>query len=486
MSRPRPSLPALRAALAAGTLLVLLGGILPLPGAAGDIEAAPILQDETEDGSRLRRVLGPFFEFSHDAQGRELRAVRPFWSLYRDPVAQSGAMDILWPLGYWTRQYDPAHRYRYAFLMLYTAHIEDKPEGSQQGSYFLPFYFHTSKDGKDYFALFPLGGHIKDTFGQDDTTFWLFPLYLHNRKGAAESYHVLWPLYARIQAQTYFKHRFFPFYGYAEYPGRFRNSFVLWPFWQRSISLNENLKGGAWFLFPLVGHVEYDHVHGSLNHVWTVLWPLFSFRRTEAELDYHMPWPFIQYGRSLNASSYDKFYLWPLYGHKLREREQTRFWLWPFIHLADRQQPERSSKDRYFIPFVWSSTATYTDGTQERYNRAWPFASKYVDRQGHIDFRMLSLWPQRRADAVARNHEPLWTLYQYRSTDKGYRHDLLWGLWQYQQSENAIRYGLFPLFSHRHERTGLADRTDLACGLLGTEKDPEGRRHYRLLWFLKF
>jgi hypothetical protein len=108
--------------------------------------------------------------------------------------------------------------------------------------------------------------------------------------------------------------------------------------------------------------------------------------------------------------------------------------------------PEKSyTYDRtYLAPFYYFREKITDGGVQEKHHTVWPLASWTSDADSK-SFNLLKLFPCNRGDAIARNWEPLWTLY---------------GSYTNTQSGDQERRVLGPLYSSRTNATRDTSETN--------------------------
>lgn len=470
---------ATRIFLIAGLLIVLLGtGCAPR-----SFNAAPVYQREVQPPVTMRRGLGPVYENSDRFDTQHVLALRPFYSHAIDETRDYTARDVLWPF-YMYREY-PQSSTHLGLAGLFRRRTRDDGAVSM---WLLPIWFQgQTAEEEGYFALFPLGGNLKDFAGYDAIWFWLFPLYLGTEKLGAESDTLLWPVLSRTDGPKVEKRRVFPFYGYAEHTGGWRRDFVLWPIVHWGKPLAPGSQGSSLFVLPLGGYINYTNdVTGAQLKNRTVLWPFFSFLWTGEGHRYHCPWPFVRLQRDFPEQGDSRTWLWPFWGTDHERGRDSWFALWPLIRYQHEQQTSRGEAEQFYVlPFWWDFRYQQEARPDTRYRRLWPLAS--LDQQGdhYTRFRSLDLWPIRQHEVIDRNFAPFWTLYEYQRQENRRQHDVLWGLWQYQKAEHLERCSLFPLFSYRHTPDGNRRTLNLLTGLFGRER-VEDETYTRLLWFLRF
>ena len=431
---------------------------------AGNASAA---DTDVVDGDDEYRHFGPFWEYStNKEEGYWFAALRPFVS----EVHKEGdgfIREILWPLA--TRKYRNNRLQQRTLTYLHVDYDTGQPAGAQV-RWLLPFVFSgRTDDGRRYFALFPLGGQMLDFAGYDRIMFWGFPLYMQAEKGPYKSTNWLWPVFGKTDSEKVRKRRIFPFWGCSETIGQWRDSFVLWPLFTWSRPLNDEIKGGGFFVMPLFGRLHYEEKNSDrYRDTTSILWPFFTRMRTEHGTRWHCPWPFVAVEKNLTGDGDSKVSLWPFWGRRVADQEASWFVLWPiYRHYAPAVAGGRQENRRlYVLPFYWAYDEKRPAGRSSYYRRLWPLLSISGDNDGNRRLRLIDWWPQRHAPPVDRNWAPFWTFYHHEASKDERRHELLWGLWRYRRAAKNSRFSLLG---------GLYDRRR------------EGDKSFtRVLWLLKF
>ncbi len=424
-----------------------------------NIDFAPFFQVENNLEHSRVRILGPIFERREDAQGRKTYAVRPLFSRYEDLSREFIAQDILYPvLSY--RLNGIKLQQRGVVGISIDDNIHD-PNSSWQ-DYILPLYFNgRGKDGKRYFALFPIGGNIRYVFSYKLIRFYLFPLYMKTIKSNdIVNYHVLWPIFHKADGENIKKRKVFPLIGYTERFGQWRQNFLLWPLFNWGYSLDPKAPGKAFGLFPLFAKMWLRQPEkGKWFNSYSALFPFFAYAESESSFYLQAPWPFFQYGkRHWGPNSY-RLWLWPFYGKTIKRGSTETFWMWPLYFNYHRPIPDGLRKMQYFFIFwLHAVDENYEENTRATFTRVWPIGSMLVkekelddgsvQKERHI--KILDIFPMRNVHAVDRNMAPIWTIYQYHKGPNGCFHELLWGLVQCRTAKDgALReLSIFPFFNY--------------------------------------
>lgn len=471
-----------------GALAALLAAVLPGPNAGAVrsrgpdlVEAGPLLSRTVLDGNGPEavrtRAAGPVVEWVDGPSGRTFCALRPLAASARDPEAGTSATHLLWPL--FTSRRRQEERSWNAALLLWGRDADVRDPASRWSLTAFPVLaLGRSTEGRDYGAVFPLGGHLEEFAGRDSIDFALFPLYAHSTQGDLETWNLLFPLIAWTRGDDESRFRIFPVYGQAREPG-IRRRFILWPIWNAADYSAPQHEGYSHLLFPLYGRVHLDN-----QDTWYLIPPLFRYTRAGERREWAAPWPFVQIRRGGESH---KTWIWPLWGIHREPGVSSGFFLWPFGRAESHERPPVTIDRRWLVPFYFDERTVRAEPetpprVEERRVRVWPLAS-YHRAGDAVRFRTLELWPLAPVDAVERLYAPFWSLYQHSREDGVSRHELLWGLFRRTRGERFARTSLFPLVSWGGNADTESRRWDLLKGLVGYEQEGDERR-WRLLYFI--
>jgi hypothetical protein len=178
--------------------------------------------------------------------------------------------------------------------------------------YTLPDYFQQRSEipDKNYTALFPIYGRIKQRFFRDEIKFALFPLYGQTRKKGVTTDNYLYPVFHLRHGNGVHGWQVWPLlgderltpttrtnaWGDIEPVGGFHKFFALWPiFWWN--------KGGIGSTNQILQHSVlplYTYLRSPLRDSTTYLWPLGLTHTVDREKKYNewgAPWPLIVFTR---------------------------------------------------------------------------------------------------------------------------------------------------------------------------------------------
>jgi len=380
--------------------------------------------------SRFR--IGPFFEHRATRDGGSFWAVRPFYSKVTDPVTDTRVCDVVWPIGTFHRDREQAW---WRFALAYGSDNDVTRDDAAWKAALFPLWFQgRSRQGEDYWALFPLYGHLPHVLLMDDIDFRLFPLYLDYEVNGVEREYWLWPVFSRAgETPEVRRTGVFPLYGRTE-KKEASHTYAFWPFWTSAVYSGERNPGSSWMLFPLYGRVDRAKEQQRL-----VLPPFFSHAQTDVSERWRLPWPFVE---TVTTPTARKRSYWPVYGDAARDDERRWYAVWPLLdHFSLTAGGRRTERSRFF-PFYMRETVYAKDPAgveqqQERYTRVWPFYSRQADAGGSR-LRALELSLIRYSGGIERNWAPFWTLYERDEQAGGdVTHDALWGLLKYRRATDA-------------------------------------------------
>jgi hypothetical protein len=446
--------------------------------------------------NELTTALGPFYEARSSDSRMALHAVRPFYSVLEEDSRDRRLQEILWPVGM-IKDFQGQRAWR--FLLMYGDDFNDtQPDSRYRFVIFPVIYAGRDKDSRKYFAVFPLGGRIREYLGQDEMSFVLFPLYGSSRINEMQSHSVLWPIIGWGSGDNARRFRVFPLYGRSERDEQWIKTFVLWPLWTSVRYTYPDQPGGGFVLFPLYGHVK----AGDDTESWMLIPPLFRYSKSSEQVEWHAPWPILQYA----SGQKEKMYVWPLWGRKRVGPVRSWFCAWPILAGETIERDASTTRRFELLPFIQHETRTAhrgassgeaggtnaairsvdtssAAGADARHLKLWPLLD-YRRQGGDKEFRMLALWPFRNATSMDRNYAPFWTLYSHQATTDGVREDeLLWGLFRWRRDDGGSRdVSLFPLFSESKQCDDSELREwRLLLGLVGYRRE-ESRKSWRLLY----
>ena len=465
--------------------LMLLGGASVQAGQPARVlsDWGPFYYQGTNvHGHAVARAAGPFWEQKRDEKDRTLEAWRPVYSKSVDPGAhpERWLKEYVWPLG--SLRGHGNNRSGWFLTVIYMNDDVTNPDARRR-LWVLPFYFGGhARDGKDYWALFPFGGTIREFLGRDEIKFVLFPLWSRSRVNEVEATSILWPFFSRADGDGIHHRRFFPFWGVTTKEGQWAKRFILWPFWTQAEYFYRGAKGKAWILFPLYGQSKLE----DQLTTW-YLPPLFKVAEGNGNRRVTGPWPFFQ----RSEGDIEKFYLFPLYGWKrIEDKENERvvhrsFVLWPIGWRIGVTSPQTTADSYQVLPFFYKNDRVHTDPAdrdKEEHNLSfWPLFTS--ERQGDTArLRIPDLWPGKNPGGIERNWAPLWTLFHRETKGDARQTEVLWGMYRNINDGQGYRHwSLFPLAEATTDPAAGEGGWQALKGLFGVTTKA-GEKSLKLLW----
>lgn len=385
--------------------------------------------------SRFR--VGPLFEYRATREGGTFWALRPFYSKLSDPVSQTCVTDVVWPLNTFHRA-DEQSWWR-VLLLAYGSNDNEKTADAAWKTVVLPLWFQgRTRSGDDYWALFPLQGHIPHLFLMEDLDFTLFPFYFNFEINHVERVYTPWPFYSRVSKnEALLETGVFPFWcRQKNAKSQTDRLYAFWPFWTLAVYNGTRNPGSSCLLFPLYGEVNREKEYQRL-----VLPPFFSHAKTDSAERWRVPWPFYETMDTWitqNTTRSSKRSYWPFYGKTVDDQSCSRYACWP-IYWYSRITNKSGNEERTRLFPFYADESRYVrdnDGTlyeSEHYTRVWPFYER-VRTSDASHLRILAFNPIRHSGGIERNWAPFWTVYERIESQNMITHDALWGLFNYQRA----------------------------------------------------
>jgi len=372
--------------------------------------------------------LWPIFHYQRDEEGNTDFRIRPIWRRVRQEDGKRSDYQFLVPFG--DAIFDEEETKLALFpLFHYREHLEEgeKDNWDVDWSVLLLMRAGYSKDGEDYFGLFPLFGKFRDFLTYDEYGFVLWPLYSYTKKGEVDGTMLLWPLVgwggnsgsgnhddSEKHDQQPHWWRVLPFYGQSVHPGISESYTALWPFLHWG---TDYVKGGEgpnerFFFFPLFGFET-----GGRYHSYSMLWPFFQYAyetarkdigREEGESFWQLdaPWPLIHWRNDFTSGrEVRQRWFYPLYASTSKKGMESQQYLWPLIWNRHFYDETSERHDLYALPLYWDiQIRRKARGAEKEMGREWsefeyrnrrlyPLLTWQEDHDGRWIFRTIDPWP---------------------------------------------------------------------------------------------
>ena len=443
------------------------------PAANASVNYGPLLSrfPLTLDAGERMEVLGPLF-YREQREADSTVALPPFFSHTANPEADSEERDFLYPVLTYDR-FGGESRWQ-LFQLFSFARGSDQEQNQARRFTIFPFYFQqrSTDEARNYTALFPFYGQLKNRLFKDEIRFTAFPLYARTRKRDVITDNYVFPFVHVRHGDSLEGWQFWPFYGHehkgitsktngfgeAELIPGHEKSFALWP-----VFLNQT--SGIGTENPQVQHAVlplFATLRSPNRDSTTALWPFFTWTddREKKYREWDFPWPFLVVARGEGKTTTRVF---PFFSQAQSTNAQSDFYLWP-LYKYNRLHSDPLDRERTrILLFLYSEVREQNTATGKARSRhaLWPLFTRRQDFDGNTRLQLLApiepLLPN--SKSVDRNWSPLWTLWRSeRNSARGTAsQSLLWNL-------------------YRSETTPTTKKNSLLFGLIQYQSDNESKR----------
>jgi hypothetical protein len=460
--------------LVAGAMFGALAAI------ASDTDASlgPLWQDfrlTLTEGHRTE-IVSPFYYHETAEENdsrRETWSLAPLVTRTRIDALDATRTDIFWKLVSYNT-YGDEYRFQIGQLFSFAGGNTQGGTNVQRFSLF-PIYFQqrSALPEKNYTALLPFYGTIRQRFFRDEIQFVAFPIWAKTRKRDVETQNYLYPIFHlrhgpvtrgwQVWPLAGDEHRDFStitnVWGDPEPVPGHRKLFVLWPiFTQQRSGLGTTNESRAQALLPF-----YSWQHSPLRDSITAPWPLGYTHTIDREKQFEewgAPWPFIVFargpGKHINR-------VWPFFSHGTNRYLTSKWYGWALYKYNRLQSAPLDRERTRVLYFLYSDTRTRDTETHREKRRVdlWPLLS--VTRDLDANRRLQLLAPV----------EPILP------GNTGVERDLslLWSVWRSEKNPTAGRSSQSLLWNlWRRDVAPDARKGSLLFGLFQYESGPEGKR----------
>ena len=435
---------------------------------------------------------GPLLFEKKLEEGGTASGFRPVYLLRQDAAGVKRETDFLYPVFTYRTDGDT---YRWSILNLINRSgpaagaVPAAPANAERIEAFAlwPFYFsrQTGDPATSYRALFPVGGTIKNRFGDDRIDFVLFPLYGRFQKRDHVEWDTPWPFVRTFRGGGHSGFALWPLFGWHNQAGVARAHYYLWPLiYKDETHLDEPVPSVSLGVLPFYA---LDRRPGSVGE--TYLWPFFGYTDRTAPYRYHETrwfWPLLVQARG------DDRYInrWaPIYTHSVIKGDDKHWVLWPLWRQETWTEAGLVQEKTQFLYFVYWSlrqrSATNAALAPAEKTHFWPLFSVWDNGAGRRQLQFLNplevFFP--RNEQVQLVYSPLFALYRYdRRAPGDVRHSFLWDAVTFERRDGAgtREFHLGPLLSVETRPAG--GRIALGHGLFGLQRDPGDRGWHAFLF----
>lgn len=445
-----------------------LGGLLAAGAAwGGEWTAGPLIHSfplTLEPGVGLEAA-GPF-HYRHGMEDGTLWAVPPLVSVYASADGDRGDVHVLPPLFAWHRWGTDRKWQLLQWLSGSNVDAIEAPDTKRFQLFPFVFWQDSPDDTRDYRALFPIYGNVKNRLFRDEAEFVLFPLWLESRKGSVRTRNVLFPFLHLRDGPGMLGWQFFPLVGHERLESGTRTNlsdevvvtpghdktFALWPIWFRNrVGLGTTNEGRVDAVLPL----WYAERTPARDHT-SVMWPFGSVTddRAGGYRQWNLPWPLVGFARG-PGKTLDR--VLPLFSVGRTPTLEAQTYLWPLYRRRHMHTPD-FDRDRWQLGVVFYTDLTEKNlGTGKTARRidSWPFFAWSRDGDGKERLQVPALVEAfARGTGVRRNWSPLWSVWRDEQDPKRgvSSRSVLWNLYRRDGAPGATKVSL--LFGTvRYEQT---------------------------------
>ena len=430
--------------------------------------AGPIFNDQvlTLDSGRRIEALGPFF-YEEWKNSEKTWAIPPLLSYDTDPATESREFDLLYPL-LTCERFGKEYRWQLGQLLSFSGG-QDQDEVPANRFTLFPFYFQqrSPDPGRNYTALFPFYGHIKNRLFRDDIFIFLFPLYSETSKHGVVTDNYLYPFFHLRHGDGLRGWQCWPLvgnehqdvlartngFGDTEIIGGHDRFFALWPVYFHQ---NNGIGTARPEQFRAVLPV-YAVSRSPQRDSFSVLWPFFAWidEREKKYREWEGPWPFVVIARGKGKTT-TRF--WPLFSRAHNDTFESDSYCWP-LYKYNRLHSGALDRERVhvlFYLFVEAADKNTETGAERRQMALWPLFSWRRDFNGNRRLQLIapveSALPDNRG--IERNWSPLWSVWrsEYNPRAGAASQSLLWNLYRCDTAPAAKKCSLlFGFFQYQSD-----------------------------------
>jgi len=465
-------------------LRLVLGLFLSWAGLAKGAEPSfgPLFQEFklTLDTGHRTEAVGPFYYHQRIEEDEDLTriwAVPPVFSYLLNEDTDYEQFDFFWKLISYNRY---GEEYRFHFLQLFNfSGGQTQSETNVQKFTLFPFYFQQRSriPEKNYTALLPIYGRIRERLFRDEVSVVLFPIYGQSRKKDVVTDNYLFPIFHFRRGDGLKGWQVWPLvgnehkevtqrtnhWGDEELVGGHDKQFLFWPiFFNQRVRLGTTNETHQQALLPF-----YSFLRSPLRDSTSYLWPLgvtHTVDRQRKFTEWGVPWPLVVFARG-EGKTVNR--VWPLFSRAENATQTSGWYLWPIYKYNELHSEPLDRKRTRILFFLYSDVSMKNSETGKRLRQIdlWPLFTSRRDMEGRNRLQILAplepFLPNN--TSVQRNLSPLWSFWRSEENTKTgdssqsflwnlYRRDvsaetrkssLLFGLFQYQSGVDGRRVRLF-------------------------------------------
>jgi len=415
-------------------------------------------------------VLGPFF-YHEQKESTRVWAVPPLFSYTLDEEIDYAEFDFVYPVLTYDRF---GAEYRFQIFQLFSfAGGKTQSETNVSQFTLFPIYFQQRSPipEKNYTALIPIYGHLKNRLFRDEIKFVMLPIYVQSRKKDVVTDNYVYPFVHLRHGNGLHGWQVWPFVGrehkdvtsetnhwgdLQEIPGHDK-SFVLWPFYFNHFTgIGSTNPAHQRILLPF-----FSALRSPLRDSTSSPWPLGVTHTVDREKKYTewaAPWPLIVFDRGEGKTTSR---VWPFFSQSHNAVVESDWYLWPVYKYKRVNSPPLDYRRTRILFFLYSDSTTKNTETGGIQHRAdlWPFFTARREFDGNRRLQIGAvLEPFLPASkSVERDYSPLWSFWRSEHNQKAgaSSQSLLWNLYRQEVRADSRKCSLlFGLFQYQSGAQG--------------------------------
>ncbi len=434
------------------------------------------MEKDEETGEKKVDALGPFVSYEKKADETGY-GFRPIFYSFRDDRKDRTSFDFLYPLSTY-RTFEGDTKFQaLAYIFHYKSDLQEN--GYREREYTLfPFVFarHAEDPDRSFFAVFPVYGNMKNKYGKDRITFFLFPLFLQTENYGVKNSNFIWPFIGYYSGNGASGGRLWPVYGQKTVGDSLRDEFALWPIYMKSDREFYGAQINSLAILPFYYGLD---MPGRKQRTYG--WPFFTYiDNTNRNFKrYDMPWPFVTFSRGdVNTNR-----IFPLFSVKKEEDSESGYALWPLYSWRSHKLDDYEIKKRAIAYFLYKDVQNIPrveGGRDSRAINLWPLFTYRRLPDGTAYFNFISPLETFLQDNAPRerNWRPLWTLFRWDKDEEGnHVSSFLWNTFRTESTKKGVKVDLRPIIPViSYENTDEKDKFHILGGLFGYSKDKENNK----------
>lgn len=459
-------------------LLFLIGVPLFSSLALDTINLGPLfyMEKDEETGEKRIDALGPLI--SYDKKEEETGyGFRPIFYKYEDARRDRSSFDFLYPFSTY-RNFEGDTKFQaLVYIFYYKSDLQENGFTEREYTLF-PFVFarYAEDPHRSFFAVFPLYGNMKNKYGKDRITFFLFPLFLQTENYGVTNSNFIWPFIGYYSGNGASGGRLWPVYGKKTVGDSLEDEFALWPIYMKRYREFYGSEINSLAILPFYYGLD---MPGRKQRTYG--WPFFTYiENTNRNFKrYDMPWPIVTFSRGdVNTNR-----IFPLFSVKKEEDFESGYALWPLYSWRSHRLDDYEIKKRAIAYFLYKDVQNIPrveGGRDSRAINLWPLFTYRRLPDGTAYFNFISPLETFLQDNAPRerNWRPLWTIFRWDKDEEGnHVSSFLWNTFRTESTKKGVKVDLRPIIPVlSYENTDQKDKFHILGGLFGYSKDKENNK----------